>query len=210
MIGVCQPVPYDGRTGVFEPMVLSRVEKQIDPVAAEILDFWFAQAHRARWFRSTPDFDDLIRERYLTLWEQARDGRLEHWRTTPEGALALVIVLDQLPLNMFRDDAHGYSTEAMARDVAEEAIARGFDRLLDGDGKALLYLTFMHSESLADQDRAVALFGAAGLSDNLKWARHHRDIIRRFGRFPHRNAALGRDSTAEDLDYLASPGSFKG
>lgn len=193
-----------------EHFVVSQSDPHTDSVASEVLDFWFSEAHRARWFKATPAFDALVRGRYAGLWAQARDKRLEHWRDTPGGALALVIVLDQFPLNMFRDRALGYTTEARAREVAADAIARGFDRQLDAAGRAFLYLPFMHSESPADQDRSVALFEAAGLTDNLRWARHHRDIIRRFGRFPHRNAALGRPSTAEERDYLATPGSFKG
>jgi uncharacterized protein (DUF924 family) len=162
------------------------------------------------WFRSTPAFDEGLRERYLDTWQAAAAGGLEHWRQNPQGALALVIVLDQFPLNMFRGRAEGFSTEARAREVAAEAIGKGWDKALDKSRLAFLYMPFMHSENLADQDRSVALFEAAGLTDNLRFARHHRELIRRFGRFPHRNAILGRASSEEELEYLASKEAFHG
>lgn len=177
--------------------------------AQAVLDFWFSDAATKRWFRSTPEFDAEIRERFETLWIECRNDLCSVWEQTHEGALALVIVLDQFPLNMFRDQAHGYATDAQARAVAERAIAKGFDRLMTDTQKAFLYLPFMHSENLADQERSVALFGAAGLTNNLRFAKHHREIIRRFGRFPHRNAVLNRQSTAEEATWLASPNSFK-
>lgn len=173
-----------------------------------LLDFWFAEPARRRWFRSTPEFDAEIRERFESTWRAAAGGELSDWEETPRGALALVILLDQLPLNMFRGRPEGHATEAASRAVAERAIARGFDARLDDVEKAFLYLPFMHSEDLADQDRSVALFESAGLTDNLKWARHHREIVRRFGRFPHRNAVFGRSSTAEESAWLASPEAF--
>lgn len=173
-----------------------------------VLGFWFSGPASRHWFSSTPAFDSVIRERFETTWRQARDGALRGWEQTPAGALALVIVLDQFPLNMYRGKAESFSTEAQARAVAERAIGRGFDRQLSGDQRAFLYLPFMHSESLADQERSVALFRAAGLEKNLGFALGHRDIVQRFGRFPHRNRILGRDSSAEELEWLASPGAF--
>ncbi|MGB5259715.1 MAG: DUF924 family protein [Gammaproteobacteria bacterium] len=175
----------------------------------EVLDFWFAPATRTRWFDSTPVFDEDIRKRFETTWQQARDGQLSRWESGPEGALALTIVLDQFPLNMYRDNALRYSTEAQARTVAGRAIEQGFDAQLPRDRVAFLYLPYMHSESMADQDRSMALFSAAGLEANLEFARHHRDIVRRFGRFPHRNRTLGRTSTREEIDWLASAEAFK-
>lgn len=172
--------------------------------------FWFSEAVRPLWFRSTPAFDAEVRRRFLGTWEAAADGRLDDWRKTPSGALALVIVLDQFPLNMFRGEARSFSTEAQARAVAAEAIERGWDWGLDDAEKAFLYLPFMHSEAVADQDRAVQLYRDAGLADSLRWARHHREIIRRFGRFPHRNAALGRESTREEREWLGSKEAFRG
>jgi uncharacterized protein (DUF924 family) len=119
-------------------------------------------------------------------------------------------LLDQLPLNMYRGQAHSFTTEASARAVAERAIARGWDRALTDEGRAFLYMPFMHSESLDDQDRAVALYEAAGLMHKAQWACHHRDIVRHFGRFPHRNAILGRESTPEERDWLVSDEAFRG
>ena len=175
----------------------------------DVVAFWFAESAAQYWFRSTPEFDAEVRQRFEPTWQAAAAGKLSDWADTATGALALVVVLDQFPLNMFRDQPAGYSTESAARAVAARAIEDGFDMELEDRQKAFLYLPFMHSEDLADQDRAVDLFEAAGLTDNLKWARHHREIVRRFGRFPHRNAVLGRQSSAEELAWLASPGAFK-
>jgi uncharacterized protein (DUF924 family) len=176
----------------------------------EILSFWFAARARPLWFRSTPAFDTELRQRFEATWQAARAGELSCWEQGARGALALVIVLDQFPLNIYRDQGLGYSTEAQARAVAARAIAQGWDAELDEAGKTFLYLPFMHSESLADQDRAIALYEAAGMTDNLAYARHHREIVRRFGRFPHRNDALGRASSAEELEWLASKEAFHG
>jgi len=178
--------------------------------AREILDFWFADGMAKRWFRATPALDAEIRDRYERTWREAADGALDDWARTPDGALALVILLDQLPLNMFRNRPESFSTEAKATAISKAAVASGFDRQLPRDRVAFLYMPLMHSEDAQDQDRSVRLFEAAGLEDNLRFARHHRDLIRRFGRFPHRNAILGRPSTAEELAYLASREAFTG
>ncbi len=175
-----------------------------------INEFWFSARVRPLRFRSTPAFDREIRERYLPLWENARDGQLAPWQTTAEGCVALVVVLDQFPLHMFRGQPTAFSTEQQARAVAEHAIKHGLDQNLPGEMKAFLYLPFMHSETLADQERSVQLYQAACLHENLRWARHHRELIRRFGRFPHRNAILNRDSTPEEMDYLNSKHAFSG
>ncbi|NTV95616.1 MAG: DUF924 domain-containing protein [Thiobacillus sp.] len=175
---------------------------------AELLDFWFAEAMRPHWFASTPEIDRIILTRYEPLWQAARDGALASWLDSPDGALALVIVLDQFPLNMYRDRPEAYSSGDQALAAARQALARGYDRLLAKDRLAFLFLPFMHSEDPADQDRSVELFRGAGLDD--RWAEHHRDLVRRFGRFPHRNAVLGRPSRSDEIDYLASPGAFKG
>ena len=176
--------------------------KKDDDLIEEIVQFWFSEEVRPKWFNSTEAFDDELRDRYSGVWGLARAGRYDHWELEPLGALALVIVLDQFPLNMFRENARQYSTEARAREVATRAIEQGFDAQLTDAQKAFLYLPFMHSESLPDQDRAVELYDQAGLEDNLRYAHHHRDVVRRFGRFPHRNAALGRESSDEELEYL--------
>ena len=175
-----------------------------------VLDFWFSERVRPLWFRSTPEFDAEITERFEACWQAARDGKLTAWESDGKGALALVILLDQFPLNMYRDQGPSFSTEAQSREVARRAIDQGFDNDLDDSSKAFLYLPFMHSENLADQDRSVALFEAAGLKDNVRFANHHRDIVRRFGRFPHRNAALGRDCTDEERAWLQTKEAFHG
>lgn len=180
------------------------------PDYQELLAFWFSEAMRKRWFDSTPELDRTIRERFEPLWQRARAGELEAWLDSPDGALALVIVLDQLPLNMYRGRPEAYASGEQAVAAAQRALALGHDRHVPADRLAFLFLPFMHSEDPAEQDRSVALFRAAGLTGHLYWAEHHRDIVRRFGRFPHRNAALGRESTAAELAYLASDQAFKG
>jgi uncharacterized protein (DUF924 family) len=176
----------------------------------DILDYWYSPRLSKHWFSSTPELDAEITDRYQSLWEQAAAGALDDWMDTPEGSLALAIILDQFPLNMFRGQAKSFSTEARAIAIAKHAIDSAFDRRLDKDRLAFLYMPLMHSENLADQDMSVKLFGEAGLIDNHRFAEHHRDIVRRFGRFPHRNGILGRASTAAELQYLASEGAFTG
>ena len=176
----------------------------------EILDFWFSDEIRKLWFNSTPEFDAMLRERYQDAWQQAGRGELDHWLQDAAGCLALVIILDQFPLNMFRDQALAYATEAQSRDVARVAIQRNFDCLLEVEQRAFLYMPFMHSEELADQQRALELFAEPGLEGNLRFARHHHDIIEKFGRFPHRNEALGRVSSVAEIDYLNSKQAFTG
>ena len=174
----------------------------------DIIDFWFSEHAEDRWFRSTPDFDKEIGARFATLWCAGRQGELSDWEQTAEGALALVILLDQFPRNMFRGKPESFASGTEALNIAAEAIGKGLDQKLPDSQKIFMYLPYMHSESVIDQERSVALFQQAGLADNLKWANHHRDIIRRFGRFPHRNAALGRESTPEEEAWLASPDGF--
>ena len=176
----------------------------------EILDFWFSDEVRKLWFNSTAEFDALLRERYLSLWQQASRGELNHWMQTPEGCLALVIILDQFPLNMFRGEAQSFASEAQSRDVAQTAIQHNFDRALADQQRAFLYMPYMHSEALADQKRALELFDQPGLEGNLRFARHHHDIVEKFGRFPHRNKALGRKSSAAEIEYLNSKEAFTG
>lgn len=176
--------------------------KKDDDLIQEILEFWFSEEVRARWFNSTPEFDDQLRDQYESIWQLARCGTYDFWAQEANSALALVIVLDQFPLNMFRQDARQYSTESHARRIASEAIDLGLDMKLQPVQQAFLYLPFMHSESLLDQMRSLQLYEDAGLEDNLRFARHHHDVVKRFGRFPHRNAALGRESTNEEIEYL--------
>lgn len=176
----------------------------------DILDFWFSDRARPRWFDSTAEFDREITDRFHDAWQAAARGELDAWIAEPEGALALVIVLDQFPLHMFRGRAEAYSTEAKARSVTRLVLARQWDTGFAPEQRAFLYLPLMHSESLDDQEESVALYEALGLPESLYWARHHRELIRRFSRFPHRNAALGRASTPEELAYLASDEAFRG
>jgi uncharacterized protein (DUF924 family) len=176
----------------------------------EIIDFWFSDESRKLWFNSTPEFDELLRERFQSVWEQAGRGDLDHWMQTAEGCLALAIVLDQFPLNMFRDSARSYATEARSREVAHVALERGFDKTLAPEQRAFLYMPFMHSETLSDQQLALRLFDQPGLEGNYRFAQHHHGIIEKFGRFPHRNEALGRSSSEAELAYLKSKQAFTG
>ncbi len=175
-----------------------------------VLEFWFSARVRRQWFSSTPALDGEIRNRFEGLWERAAVGELDDWKVSPEGALALTIVLDQLPLNMFRGEARSFSTEARAIAVVKESIGKGFDKLLARDTVSFLYMALMHSEDVADQEQSVHLFRQAGLEKNIAFAEHHRDIIHRFGRFPHRNEILGRRSTDAEVKYLASEEAFTG
>jgi uncharacterized protein (DUF924 family) len=171
----------------------------------EVVAFWQA-AGPTRWFAKDATFDGEVHDRFLATYEGAVADRLAHWETSPEGALALLIVTDQFPRNMFRDSARTYAADPLARAVADRALARGFDRQAPPALRTFFYLPFMHSEVLADQERCVALYRALGDPGSLKWAEDHADIIRRFGRFPHRNRVLGRASTAEEESFLQSGG----
>ena len=173
-----------------------------------VLAFW-RQAGPKKWFAKDSAFDDAIRARFLETYQTAAAEKLSDWERTAEGALALAIVLDQFPRNMFRGDARTYAADALAREVAERALARGFDREVPSPEWQFFYLPFEHSESLPDQERCCALFAAAGDADLLKWAELHADIIRRFGRFPHRNAVLSRATTPDEQAFLDGDG-FKG
>ncbi len=176
---------------------------------ADILAFW-REAGRDRWYSRDDAFDAEVRRRFLATWQKAAAGELSSWEASDDGALALTIVLDQFPRNMFRQDARTYSSDALAREVAGRAIDRGIDRRIEPVLREFLYLPFMHSEHLADQERCVGNFRMAGGDpENLKYAEDHADIIRRFGRFPHRNRTLGRPTTAEEQAFLDA-GGFSG
>lgn len=177
---------------------------------SEVIGFWFGEPMCRHWFRATDDLDREIRERFEQLWQQAADGGLADWRQTAEGCLALAIVLDQFPLNMYRGEARSFATEAQSIETALMAVDRDFDSQLAVEQRAFLYMPLMHSENLAHQDASVRLFEQAGLESNARFARHHRELIRRFGRFPHRNEILGRDSTSDELAYLNSKEAFRG
>jgi uncharacterized protein (DUF924 family) len=170
-----------------------------------VLSFWRAAGPK-RWFVQEPAFDTEIRERFLATHKAAAAGRLSGWEDTAEGALALLLVLDQFPRNMFRGSARAFSTDPLALATTLRAIERGFDRAIPMPERNFFYLPFEHSENLADQERGVALTEATGDAEAVKWAKVHLDVIRRFGRFPHRNAALGRVSTPEEIAFLEGGG----
>ncbi len=175
-----------------------------------LIEFWFSEEASARWFKSTPEFDQQLIERYGKTWQAAKRRELNYWCDTTTGSLAMVILLDQLPLNMFRGEAKSFSTEAQSRDVARAAIGKGFDQELIAPRKSFLYMPFMHSENIDDHALSLELFDQPGLEDNLRFARHHYGIVERFGRFPHRNKILGRESTDAEIEYLNSKSGFKG
>jgi uncharacterized protein (DUF924 family) len=172
------------------------------PVApAEIVSFW-SEAGPDKWFEQDESFDQAIRLRFLLTYEAAANGELVAWEENVEGALALVLLLDQFPRNMFRGDARAFATDALARAVADRALARGFDQATDLALRPFFYLPFMHSEALIDQDRSVSLYEALGETEQLRYATEHRDVVQRFGRFPHRNRALGRHTTPAEQAFL--------
>jgi len=171
----------------------------------DVLAFWRA-AGPDTWFTKDAAFDSEITVKFFAVWQAAADGKLAKWEDTPESALALTIVLDQFPRNMFRGHARTYQADALARAVADRAIARGFDGQVAYDERQFFYLPFMHSEHLGDQERCVALAQGYGDDEFLKYAEQHADIVRRFGRFPHRNAMLGRATTPEEQAFLDGGG----
>jgi uncharacterized protein (DUF924 family) len=173
--------------------------------AAEVVSFW-REAGPDRWFNTSVEFDEAIRQRFLDTYEAAAGGKFSGWEQSAEGTLALLILLDQFPRNMFRGDARAFATDPLARAVAAGGIIRGFDAQVPSEMRSFFYLPFEHSEDLTDQERGIAFHKAIGDADGLKWAELHADIIRRFGRFPHRNAVLGRTTTAEEQAFLDGGG----
>jgi len=176
----------------------------------QITEFWMEEKHQPLWFQSTPEFDQLLRDTFLSQVEAAEKGKLDDWRKSPGGVLALILLLDQFPLNIFRGQARGYQCGDIALTHAKYAIEHNYLPQYSKTELAFVLLPLMHSEQLADQNLCVQLMDQYELTENAKYARHHRDIIRQFGRFPHRNQALGRDSTTEELAYLSSDSAFKG
>jgi len=176
--------------------------------AEDVISFWRKAGHE-RWFEADAGFDREVRERFLGTHEAAATAELADWQQTPEGALALLILLDQFPRNMFRGTPRAFATDETAQEIAGRATDRGFDRQVDPAMRSFFYLPFMHSEDVADQERCLALYRDLGDADGIKYAEIHRDAIRRFGRFPHRNEILGRPSTADETAYLEG-GGFRG
>lgn len=175
------------------------------PSPSDVIAFWRA-AGPAKWFGGGPDFDALIRERFGQSHLAAARGDLADWEKTAEGALALLLLVDQFPRNLYRHSAHAFATDEMARSIADRALAHGFDAKTDASLRAFFYLPFEHHEDAASQARAVALFEKLGDKMGLEYAQLHADLIARFGRFPHRNAVMGRISSAEEIAYLAQGG----
>ena len=172
--------------------------------AQGVIEFW-REAGPKKWFAKDSGFDAAFRDRFAQLHDQAAHGELLHWRATPEGALAEILLLDQYPRNAFRDTPRAFATDARALEAAKAMLAAGHDKALPDDIRSFAYMPFDHSENLADQDRAIELLSP--ISENHAFhARAHRDLIVRFGRFPHRNAILGRESTAEETAFLAAGG----
>jgi uncharacterized protein (DUF924 family) len=184
--------------------------------AQEVLDFWFGMGAargkaRPEWYRKDPAFDEEIRRRFGALLEAAARRELESWRDAPASLVALVVVLDQFSRNLFRDGPRAFAQDAYARECARQALARGDEAALLPVERQFLYMPFEHGESLADQELAVERMASLEAFPETKgiaeWARRHEAIIRRFGRFPHRNAALGRAGTPEEIEFLKQPGS---
>jgi uncharacterized protein (DUF924 family) len=177
-----------------------------------LIHFWRDAGPRS-WFAKSDAFDDAIRRTYEPDHHAAARGEYDAWIETPQGALALMLLLDQFPRNLYRGSAHAFATDPKARRLARQAVARGHDLALEGPLRPFLYLPFEHSEDLADQDESIRLTTRlrddTGDADTLKWAGIHRDIIVRFGRFPHRNAAFGRSTTAMEQAFL-DQGGFSG
>ncbi len=190
----------------------------MDPLATSVLDFWFGApgspehgTARDVWFRKDADFDEEIRRAFGNAVENALAGDYAAWEATAPGALARVILLDQFTRNIFRDTPRAFAGDDQALATAESAVARGIDRALPVYGRWFLYMPYEHAESVAAQRQSLALFGALARDmndpDPLEWAQKHADIVLRFGRYPHRNAILGRASTPEEIAFLAQPGS---
>lgn len=180
---------------------------ETDAEASAVVAFWRA-AGPALWFAKDAAFDRRFHDRFLTAHAEAVEGRLEGWASSPDGALALLILLDQFPRNAFRGSPRMYASDALARAIADAAIHAGYDQRVDQRLAVFFYLPFAHSENLADQERAVMLVERLGEPD-VSHAKHHRDIIRRFGRFPHRNPILGREMRPEEQRFL-DDGGFAG
>jgi uncharacterized protein (DUF924 family) len=185
-------------------MTMTQAEgRQFDP--EEVLDFW-RHAGPTRWFTKDPGFDEVVRERFGPYHDAAARGLLNSWQDTAEHTLALIIVLDQFPRNIYRDDFRAYSTDGVALAIAHRAISRGLDKQVPDVDRRFFYLPFMHSENLEDQERCITLCRESVDAEGLRFAQIHTDIIRRFGRFPHRNRSLGRRTTPEEQAFLDAGG----
>lgn len=174
----------------------------------EVLDFWFKELKPAQHFKKDPSVDAEIARRFASQHQNAASGKLARWRTTADGRLAEIIVLDQFSRNLFRDDARAWEQDDLALSLAREMVGLGLDTDIALERRAYVYMPYMHNEDIDDQHESVRLFGLPGLESNLKFAILHRDVIAQFGRFPYRNELLGRDSTPDELVYIDKHGSF--
>jgi uncharacterized protein (DUF924 family) len=208
------PLVFDGSMGYWVGM-MTALERQ---EATALIDFWFGPPRsptrfqqRDIWFKADPAFDAQCRDQFGALRERAADGHCAGWAIEAEPCLALILLLDQFPRNLFRGSGQAFATDAQAREAARMALGRGFDRSLPATWRQFIYLPFEHSEDLADQASSVELAAALARDPDfaraLDYAQRHHAIIARFGRFPHRNAVLGRTSTPEELVFLKEPGS---
>ena len=174
---------------------------------SSVQSFWFGEISPEQWWRSNPEIDEIIRSRFGGLHERARNCELSDWRDSKEGRLAEIIILDQFSRNLHRDSPLAYENDRLALGLAQEFIRHFDHQNMSLDERTFLYMPFMHSESLVIQDRSIELHRQDGLERRLHWANKHREIIVRFGRFPHRNVALSRESSEEEVKFLTMPGS---
>ncbi len=175
--------------------------------AQPILDFWFGELTPKQWFAKSDELDSIIAERFSDTLKAAAKGELWHWRETAHGRLAEVIVLDQFSRNIYRGSPNAFAQDAIALVLAQEAVEKGADKSLSSNEKAFLYMPYMHSESALIHEQAMVLFKQPGLENNYNFEVRHKEIIERFGRYPHRNELLGRESTPEEEGFLKQPGS---
>ncbi|MCG9695755.1 DUF924 family protein [Shewanella sp. Isolate11] len=173
----------------------------------EVIQFWFSEIEPKAWFNKDAEFDVMLSQRFQGLLEQAKRGELYTWRTSPKGRLAEIIVLDQFSRNIYRDQAASFAADTIALVLAQEAVACGVDKQLPDEQLAFLYMPYMHSESAVIHAIAIKLFNQPATQSNLEFERRHKAIIDRFGRYPHRNAILGRQSSKDELAFLQQPGS---
>lgn len=176
--------------------------------AQDILNFWFSENVEKHWFIRSDNLDEEIKQRFLSLYEKAHHGKLDDWANNAYSALALTIILDQFPRNMFRGSGRAFEADTKARQTAKTSIAQGFDQQVTVKQRMFFYLPLMHSEELADQKKSVALYEALGNASALDYAHQHLDIIAKFGRFPHRNAALKRKNTQQETEFLKTHSGF--
>ena len=173
----------------------------------DVLDFWFSERVKRMWFKKSADFDREIKQRFFNTYQRGKTGALADWRNSSKNVLALIIVLDQFPRNMFRNTSQAFATDKQAVELTKYAVSNNYQQNLSPEEQAFLYMPLMHSENKEDQKKCVALFTELGRKDNLKFAIKHQEIIDRFGRFPHRNEIVGRKSTSEEKEFLTQPGS---